>query len=45
MVDYWQNGTTTTETDVAANGTTQPTANGDANMDDEILVSCVQAMM
>jgi len=37
MVDYWQNGTATTETDGTANGAAQPAANGDANMDDEIL--------
>jgi THO complex subunit 4 len=42
MVDYWQNGTATTETDGAANGAAQPAANGDANMDDEILVSCIR---
>lgn len=40
MMDYWQSGTTATETEGAATGTAQPAAaNGDANMDDEILVS------
>lgn len=35
MVDYWQTGATTVETDGGA--AAQPAANGDANMDDEIL--------
>ncbi len=35
MADYFQSGTTATENGGAA----QPAANGDANMDDEILVS------
>lgn len=35
MVDYWQNGNTTIET----NGNAATTANGDANMEDEVLVS------
>lgn len=39
MVDYWNNGATATETDGAANGAAPAAANGDANMDDEILVS------
>ncbi len=34
MVDYFQSGTTATET----GGNAQPAANADANMDDEILV-------
>ena len=34
MVDYFQSGTTAPE----AGGNAQPAANGDANMDDEILV-------
>jgi hypothetical protein len=38
MVDYWQAGTATTEAGAAA-ATAQPATNGDANMDDEILVS------
>lgn len=36
MVDYWQSGATTTEAEGGA--AAQPAANGDANMDDEILV-------
>lgn len=40
MMDYWQSGTTAAETEGGATGSAQPaTANGDANMDDEILVS------
>lgn len=39
MVDYWNSGTTT-ETGAATNGAAPAAAtNGDANMDDEILVS------
>lgn len=38
MVDYWNNGAAATETEGAANGAGQVAANGDANMDDEILV-------
>jgi hypothetical protein len=39
MVDYWQSGAATTEAEVSANGAAQQATNGDANMDDEILVS------
>ena len=39
MVDYWQTGASATETQGAAAGAAQPAASGDANMDDEILVS------
>ncbi len=39
MVDYWNTGATATETEGATNTAAQPAANGDANMDDEILVS------
>jgi hypothetical protein len=39
MVDYWNTGATATETDAAATGgAAQPAANGDAPMEDEILV-------
>ncbi|PVH88782.1 hypothetical protein DL98DRAFT_157035 [Cadophora sp. DSE1049] len=37
MVDYWQTGATATDGAGAATGAAQPAANGDANMDDEIL--------
>ncbi|KAL2068819.1 hypothetical protein VTL71DRAFT_15157 [Oculimacula yallundae] len=37
MVDYWQTGASATDTQGAAAGAAQPAANGDANMDDEIL--------
>lgn len=39
MVDYWQSGNATT--DGAAAGAAQPAVNGDATMDDEILVGCI----
>jgi THO complex subunit 4 len=37
MADYWESGNAATGTETA--GAAQPAANGDANMDDEILVS------
>lgn len=37
MVDYWQTGASATDGAGAATGAAQPAANGDANMDDEIL--------
>ncbi|KAG4444487.1 hypothetical protein IFR05_000078 [Cadophora sp. M221] len=37
MVDYWQTGASATETQGASASAAQPAANGDANMDDEIL--------
>lgn len=46
MVDYWNNGAAATETEGAANGAGQVASNGgDANMDDEILVSRIAAIV
>jgi len=37
MVDYWNSGATATEGENAANGAGQVAANGDANMEDDIM--------
>ena len=42
MVDYWNTGAAATEGDSAAAGGAAPAANGDAPMEDEILVSSLR---
>jgi hypothetical protein len=43
MADYWETGATNGGDAATTGGATQP-ANGDANMDEEILVSCLFAI-